>query len=66
MFSPRILNTMLAALRFYQQHGQCDPINRSVWIDDIATNGGQQQPLTALEIDQLCQRLNQPETKEAP
>jgi hypothetical protein len=52
------LHTILAALRFYQEHGQGEPANRSDWIDDLATNGGDVISLDDDGIDQLCQRLN--------
>lgn len=64
-------NTILAALRFYQQKGQGDPANRSDDIHDIATNGGADVSLDADAIDDLCERVNfgmlenEPETDEA-
>jgi hypothetical protein len=52
------LHTILAALRFYQAHGQGDPFNRSDWIHHIATNGGEvMASLDELGIDELCERL---------
>ena len=56
--SSRELHTLLATLRFYQEQGQCEPANRSEWIEDLATNGGGVQALTDDEIDQLCERIN--------
>lgn len=56
----RELSTVLAALRFYQAaldepgHGQGIPSG----IRDIADNLGQVEPLTADEIDELCEKLN--------
>lgn len=51
--------TILAALRFYQQHGQGNPDNRSDEIHEIATGGN--DDLTSLDeegIDGLCEHLN--------
>lgn len=62
--SPREFHTIIAALRYFQEHGQCEPINRSAWIEDLASNLGQATALTALEIDQLCERLNTSDSKE--
>ena len=58
MLSTRELHTLLAALRFYQEEGQCEPIKRSIWIELIASNGDQVKPLDAGEINRLCERLN--------
>ena len=58
--SDREFHTILAALRFYQEHGQADPRNRSAWIDGIATNGGAVTALGDRAIDELCMRLNVP------
>ena len=58
--SDREFHTMLAALRFYREHGQADPRNRSAWIDDIATNGGTVTALDEHALDELCLRLNAP------
>lgn len=52
------LHTVLAALRFYQQHAQYAAANRSPWIDGIATNLGQVTALDDRRINTLCQRLN--------
>lgn len=51
-------HTILAALRYYQEHDQTNPAHRSEWIEDLATNGGEVIPLSADAIDQLCQRIN--------
>lgn len=51
-------NTILAALRYYQENGQGDPFNRSDAIHDIATDGGEQISLDAHSIDELCERIN--------
>lgn len=52
-------NTVLAALRFYQEKGMGDPANRSDVIHDIATNGDTEISLDADAIDKLCEELNQ-------
>jgi hypothetical protein len=36
----REFHTILAALRFYQEHRQYDPAQRSAWIKTLATNCG--------------------------
>jgi hypothetical protein len=52
-------HTVLAALRYYQAHGQGDPSNRAEWVQDIASNGGAvASPLGDQAIDALCERLN--------
>jgi hypothetical protein len=51
--------TIIAALRFYQQHGQGDPFQRADDIHELATNGG--EVMSSLDdegIDALCERLN--------
>jgi hypothetical protein len=52
------LHTILAALRFYQEHGQGEPANRSDWIHELATNGDDVISLDDAGIDELCERLN--------
>lgn len=52
--SPEELNTILAALRFYQSDGAASAED----IDDLATNGGAASPLDSPQIDALCERLN--------
>jgi hypothetical protein len=54
----RELHTLLAALRYYEAGGQCRKDQRCGWIDELASNGGEVEPLTEAELDQLCQRLN--------
>lgn len=48
-------DTILAALRFYQERGQGDPMNRSDAIHDIATNNGNTISLDAGAIDKLIE-----------
>lgn len=51
--------TVMAALRFYQQHDQGEPGSRSDEIHDLATNGGEvMSSLNADGIDELCERIN--------
>lgn len=50
------IDTILAALRFYQHCGMGDPVNRPVWLHDIAANND-----TSLDdngIDKLCETIN--------
>ena len=62
----RELGTLLAALRFWQNHGPPQPnglFNRLESgeqdpLDEIRTGSGRFTPLTAEEIDGLCERLN--------
>ncbi|MGF6603990.1 hypothetical protein P3T23_008745 [Paraburkholderia sp. GAS448] len=51
-------NTILAALRFYQERGMGEPANRSDSIHDIATNGDEDISYDAGDIDDLCERVN--------
>jgi hypothetical protein len=52
------LNTILAALRYYQENGQGEPANRSDAIHYIATDGGKEISLDEDGINELCERLN--------
>lgn len=52
------LATVLAALRYYQEHGQCDPDNRSIDIHEIATGGDNLASLDVTGVDELCEHLN--------
>lgn len=56
--SKQDLNTILAALRFYQEEEMCEAANRSGPIDDVATDSGQDVSMDSAEIDDLCVRLN--------
>jgi hypothetical protein len=51
-------HTILAALRFYQEHRQYDPAQRTAWIETIATNWGLVVALDDSGIEELCRRLN--------
>jgi hypothetical protein len=53
------LHTIIAALRYWQQQGMCDPVNRSDGMHDLATNGG--EVLSSLDdeaLDELVVNLN--------
>ncbi len=55
-------NTILGALRFYQECGMGEPLNRSDRIQEIVCPDADDTSLSADEIDALCERLNcQPE-----
>lgn len=51
----RELDTVLAALRWYQKF---HPATIPQEIDDIATNCGAHRALRPREIDDLCEKLN--------
>jgi len=51
-------NTILAALRFYQQRGMGESANRSDVIHDVATNGEEEISYDSGDIDDLCERVN--------
>ena len=56
----RELATVIAALRFYQRGLLGGPSTFASYAEsDIATGGGTLVPLDDLEIDALCERLNQ-------
>ena len=52
------LNTVIAALHYYQESGQGHPSNRSDWIHDLATNGYAETSLSTKDIDILCEHIN--------
>lgn len=56
------INTVLAALRYYQKGGQGEPANRSLDIHDIAVGdwprGDEQVSMDADGIDGLCEAIN--------
>lgn len=54
------INTILAALRYYQEKGQGNPSRRSDAIHDIAIGGDWENntSLDADEIDILCEKIN--------
>ena len=56
--TPQKRNTILAALRYYQENGQGDPDNRSDAIHDIATDGDTDISMDDDGIDELCEEIN--------
>ena len=50
----RELATVLAALRYWQREGFMSCGHEHA----IASNGGEIEPLTGAEVDDLCERLN--------
>lgn len=56
MNTTRELSTVLAALRYWQLHLTGEAPGDD--FDSIASDGGTHVPLTADEIDGLCERLN--------
>lgn len=53
------LHTIIAALRYWQQQGMCDPVNRSDVMHDLATNGGEvMSSLDDESLDELVMGLN--------
>jgi len=59
--SDREFHTILAALRWWQS-GEGERIDHSeFWVyDELATNDGEVKELTLAEIDDLCERINDP------
>ncbi|GAB0154619.1 hypothetical protein [Marinobacterium sp. BA1] len=55
---PAMVNTLLAALRFYQEAGMGDPCNRSDHIHALATDDNNDTSLDDEGIDELCEALN--------
>lgn len=58
-FDTRELATILAALRYWQREGASGNSVDTEPEHDILTDGGEIEPLTAEEIDALCERINQ-------
>lgn len=55
---PDELNTILAALRYYQQSGMGEPSNRPDWLQEIACPDDDATSLSDSEIDRLCEEIN--------
>lgn len=51
-------NTILAALRLYQRHLNLEYGSVPEAITEIATDGGEHDPLLIEDIDELCEALN--------
>jgi hypothetical protein len=56
----REVNTVLVALRRYQHflEGTKPDYEQEEMLDAIASNDGEQGPMTAAEIDKLCRKIN--------
>lgn len=52
------LHTIIAALRYWQKSGMCDPFNRSDEMQDLATGGDEVTSLCDTDIDRLVMDLN--------
>jgi hypothetical protein len=57
-FDIRESSTLLAALRFYQDHFKNHTQDDQQALLDIATNSGEITPLSSEELDDLCERIN--------
>lgn len=51
-------NTLLAALRAYQEAGYGDPAKRPDYLHEIATDGDCEISADDVGIDELCERIN--------
>jgi hypothetical protein len=51
-------NTILAALRLYQQQGMGDPAKRPDWLQEIACPNENDTSLDTDAIDELCDKIN--------
>lgn len=58
------LNTILAALRFYQRAGMGEPCNRPDWLQDLACATDDDTSLDDSGIDALCERINHDDSNE--
>lgn len=55
------LDTVLAALRYYQDRGMGEPANRPDWLQEIACpDGANSTSLDDAGIDALCEKINAP------
>ena len=52
------VNTVLAALRWYQYCEMGEPNKRPDWLHSIATNGDEEISMDYSGIDQFCEDLN--------
>lgn len=52
------LNTILAALRYYQNGGMGEPSSRPDWLQEIACPDDDATSLADSEIDRLCEEIN--------
>jgi len=51
------LATIIAALRYWQEQGMCEPANRSDELQDIVTDGDKLTSLDEADVDDLVTRL---------
>lgn len=51
-------HAIIAALRYWQSQGMCDPCNRSDELHDLATNGLAVTSLCEEDLDALVMALN--------
>jgi hypothetical protein len=58
-------HAIIAALRFWQRSGMCEPCNRDDEMHDLCTNGDEVTSLSEEGIDQLVMSLNMGPTPEA-
>jgi hypothetical protein len=59
-----VRHTLIAALRFWQEKGMCQPVNRSDEMQDLATNGDEVTSLCDVDVDRLVEDLVWPPTAE--
>lgn len=59
------LHAIIAALRFWQRSGMCEPSNRDDEMHDLCTNGDEVTSLCEEDIDRLVMSLNMGPTPEA-
>lgn len=60
LFIPNAIdrNTIVAALRFYQKHGQTESGNRTEEIDILASGGDGEISMDSEGVDDLCERIH--------
>lgn len=52
------LHTIIAALRFWQEQGMCEPANRSEEMQRLCTNDDELTSAADSDVDDLVERLN--------
>lgn len=52
------INTLLAALRYYQRQGMCEPDNRPDWLQAIACPTDDDTSEDEEGVDELCELIN--------
>lgn len=53
--------TIIAALRFWQSNGMAFPSPLPMYLAEFATDEGRVQSLNAMEVDILCEALQEPD-----